>query len=379
MLYALALSLPAVVPLGYEARIIILFFQAIIATFCVSAKELYKLNVLAIATIFITIFLIVFSNFLGVLVGRNENFIIALSDLAPFILYIVVGQLNWRVLLSVVLFTNIAAFLLNIIKATYLLFPFSILQSVFEAYQLASNFGFDYWRFVGLAGQPGQAGLHALLSLICTLLYIKPNTSNKVIFFLCMLIITNLLFASSRIAILFVLLFFVLYVCLSGSRKVKYYFLITLLAAPFIFSLFVLPNLTQDYIDTRITNLNTGGYRFALLAASIEYAAQTFPFGLGSQKEYLMNYGDLGIDLDITLRNPDGYFSVVLIRYGFIGISLFICFFLYKAVLAIKLKEYLKSGSIILILVLSIVDPIFITPINVILIGSIIKGTSNNV
>lgn len=379
MLYALALSLPAVIPVGYEARIIVLFSQAILATLFLSAKNFHKINLLAASTIIFTVFLIIFSNFLGTLVGRNTNFVLALSDLAPLMLFVLIPKLNWKILLSVVFLTNLAALALNIIKATYIIYPNSFMQLIFESYQIASNFGFYYWRFVGLAGQAGQAGLHALLSLICVFLYIRHHASSKVIFFLSMLIIANLFFASSRIAILFVFLFLILYVLISGSRKVKYMFLVFLIIAPFLFSFLILPNLTQQYIDSRITNISTGGYRFALLLASVEYAAQTFPFGLGSQKEYLMQYGDLGIDLDITLRNPDGYFSVVLIRYGFIGMSLFVGMFLYKAALAARSREYLKSGSIILILGLSVVDPIFITPINVVLIASIIKGINLNV
>ena len=89
-----------------------------------------------------------------------------------------------------------------------------------------------------------------------------------------------------------------------------------------------------------------------------------------------MQTGDLGTSQDITLRNPDGYFNIILIRYGFLGFLLYLGFFFYKIFLAIKSKEQLKAWCIFLILCLSVVDPIFITPINVILIASIIKGVN---
>ena len=122
------------------------------------------------------------------IIGRNENIVIALSDLAPLALYVLSAKLNPRVLFSVVLVTNAVALTLNIIKATYLLYPNTILHSVFEAYRLASITGLEYWRFVGVAGQAGQAGLHALLSLMCVLLYVSPNLSKRVGFFLFILI-----------------------------------------------------------------------------------------------------------------------------------------------------------------------------------------------
>ena len=148
---------------------------------------------------------------------------------------------------------------------------------------------------------------------------------------------------------------------------------IFLLVFPLIWFFFIFPNLSQAYVETRVTDLATGSYRVDLLLASLSYAAETFPVGLGSQKEYLTIHGGIGVE-DLTLRAPDGYFNVMLIRYGFLGAAFFLCFFSYHIALSFKSNDFLKAGSVFIILAVSMVDPILITPINVVLIASIVKG-----
>ena len=249
-----------------------------------SAKNLFKPNILATITVVITVCLIISSNLFGLLIGRNQNFFLALTDLAPLALYVLAAKLNPRVLFLVIFVTNLAALILNLIKATYLFYPSPSLQLIFEAYRLSETTGLDYWRFVGIAGQAGQAGLHAFLSLICLFLYSSSYANRRNVFILLTLILSNLFFSASRIAILFTLVFIILYVLFSNSKKLKLIFFFSFLASPFVIILLILPNLTQEFMQNRILNTETGLFRMKLLYASLQYSFETFPIGLGSQK-----------------------------------------------------------------------------------------------
>lgn len=378
MIFGFILSLPALVNVDYSLRIIVLFVQLILFLLSEKISTLQKTTFQTrFAILFISLAsLILGSNLLGLISGRNENLIFALSDFAPLLVFLMFPICTPITIIFILLITNTSALILNLIKLSLLTSDYWALSYIFELYRISDNFTVEYWRFTGLVGQAGQAGLHALLSIICILL-VRNHIADRWLYLCITLAIINMLFSASRISILSAFLVVFVYVIIKKSLKLK---LLFITAAMFVFACAILlfsSFMTSDFIAQRFYDLDTGGYRFDLLKASFAYAAETFPFGYGSQKEYLDANGKIGIS-DLSLRYPDGYVSLLLIRYGYLGFIIYTGIFAYLVVKKLRSSQYFYSPIYAIIYFISFVDPLFIYPVNVALMSIIMKGPRLN-
>ena len=365
-LLILVLGLPSLVDVDYSQRVYYLFGQLIVIQLIVNLTSRHKygynfINILFFSTAF---FIIFFSNFAGYLSDRSSIGLTDLSDLAPLSVLFLIVPISSRMLSIILFVSNLLAITLNIAKLTLLNSDF--LTPFFELYRISENFDENYWRFTGLAGQPGQTGLHGLLTFLFVYrLKVRMSTFERVI---ALLAIVNVIFSGSRISLLLMVFYaFVLFI-LSISR-IKIIALSCLLA--FLSFVPMKSFLTDDVYEQRIANVETGGFRLKLLSASADFALKTFPIGYGGQKEYLGIYGDIGY-YDLSLRNPDSSMALILVRYGFLGLVLLGFFIFVKLVIAFDKNKSFFYGLSTLVL-FALLDPVFTVPLNVFLLGQYFK------
>jgi len=209
--------------------------------------------------------------------------------------------------------------------------------SMSDYFGLSSVFhkGYASYRAYGIAGQPGIEAICINILFILLFYFKSLNTHKFITFIIYILFLLNfmaLISTVSRIGLVFFVFILIFYSIF--SKSVRYIFL-AFLAIVFLFILYNYEEILK-VIDmySRGIDFNTGkagtleyrlNYKF-LIADLLSIRIDTLLFGIGPSKDFLEN----------PLRNPDSSFSVYNIRFGFLGLFLYVLPQLFTLFYAIK-------------------------------------------
>jgi hypothetical protein len=235
---------------------------------------------------------------------------------------------------------------------------FSMLYSTGDVY----NAGYAQFRAFGIIGQPGKLGFFSII-LSIYLLIIGIRTEKYTYYFLSLLTFACAVSSFSRISLITYAIAVLTIPIVMKKVKVGF-FVITVYIA---FTGWVI---TEHYDKVEfllrgvsLENLEfaTLGHRLVLKQWSLDVLSNNFVhilMGVGSPKEYLESFIHPYAQ-DITLRHPDSSQTVILLRFGLLGSTIFYLVYIWVLRLYLKKRQFLTSMIITLYIVLSILDPTF--------------------
>lgn len=136
--------------------------------------------------------------------------------------------------------------------------------------------------------------------------------------------------SDSRIALLTVVLFLLLYNLLFKGVKRKTIYLLSVLIAVMFFSSFILSSSAWRYLQNLNFNTLSNEDRFAIWQNSINNSARNYFMGWGFGNASVVNYLYSNISTPIAI--PHNWFIEILLDFGIIGLITFISWFIYLSI-----------------------------------------------
>lgn len=196
-----------------------------------------------------------------------------------------------------------------------------------------------YWRGTGTLGQAGQFGLAMVFvySFFLSQYFVWKKIKPLII---CLLIFISIVMSGTKAAIIecFIATVFIYIFTSKNNRMLSFKFVAV---TSLIFSMLYIVPKSFEYFNylsksdgvklslVRDDPLSGMHHRNKTKLAAIDLVAnESILFGFGPAKKYFEELGTLN-DGILNLRNPDSSFSLIIIRYGFVGIFLSISFYGY--------------------------------------------------